>query len=176
MSRGQQSSPVFGGYGGAMGNPFVAIRRMMEDMDRLVSNFGLGGFLTPSLLQDQFGIGNQRSAGGGLSTLWNPQVDIHQRGENLVIRADLPGIKKDDVSVEIDRNVLTIRGERKNEFEDESEGLFRSERSYGSFQRSIPLPEGVTAESAQATFNNGVLEVRIPVPRGQAGSKRIEIR
>ncbi len=177
-----QNAPVYGGYGnygGAIANPFVAIRRMMEDMDRFVSNFGLGANIFPPSLfsQDPFGTtrGSPQSA-GGIQKLWNPEVEVFQRGDRVVVRADLPGLKKEDVSVEIDRNALTIRGERRHEFENESEGIYRSERSYGTFQRSIPLPEGITADDAQASFNDGVLEVTLPAPRNQASARKVQIR
>jgi HSP20 family protein len=177
--RAEQSAPAYG-YVGGMGNPFLAVRRMMEDMDRLVSSFGLGGgMLAPFLGQDLFTMGRGSQQGIGrsdLQTIWNPQVEAFQRGDQLVIRADLPGIKKEDVDIEIDGNVLTIRGERKQEYEDEREGAYRSERSYGTFQRSIQLPEGITAETAQASFNNGVLEISLSAPRAREGSRRIQIR
>jgi HSP20 family protein len=177
--RAEQNAPLYG-YIGGMGNPFLAARRMMEDMDRLMSNFGFGGgLLAPLFGQDPFSIGRggqQAIGSGSLQTLWNPQVEAFQRGDQLVIRADLPGIKKEDVDIEIDRNVLTIRGERKQESEEENEGMYRSERSYGTFQRSIQLPDGITAESAQASFNDGVLEITLPVPRAREGSRRVQIR
>jgi HSP20 family protein len=175
-----QTAPTYG-YGGGYPNPFMAVRRIMEDMDRLASNFGFGGGLFPPSLfgQDPFSSlrGNLGgSSGQGLQTLWSPQVDVFQRGDQIVIRADLPGLKKEDVNVEIDQNVLTIRGERRQEFEDDSEGVYRSERSYGSFQRSIPLPEGITADDAQASFTEGVLEIMLPTPKSQARSRKVQIR
>lgn len=181
---GGQTSQIQSGYGGGygtIGNPFMAVRRIMEDMDRLASNFGFGGGLfTPSLFgQDPYAsvrgsVGG--SSGQGLPMLLSPQVDVFQRGDQIIVRADLPGLKKENVTVEIDQSVLTIRGERTQELEDDNEGVYRSERSYGTFQRSIALPDGVTAEDAQASFNDGVLEISIPKPKSQARSRKVQIR
>jgi HSP20 family protein len=107
---------------------------------------------------------------------WMPQVEVLQRGNDLVLRADLPGLRREDVHVEIDDGVLTISGERRYESESEEEGLYHSERSYGHFSRSIPLPPGTDAEACQARFTDGVLEVTVPLPQEQSRARRIEIR
>ena len=96
------------------------------------------------------------------TTTWAPSVDVLTRGDDLVVRADLPGIKPEDVQVETEGNNLIIRGESSMEQKKEDQGYFYSERRYGSFYRTIPLPEGVNADNAQARFNNGVLEVTLP--------------
>ncbi|HKE82306.1 MAG TPA: Hsp20/alpha crystallin family protein [Vicinamibacterales bacterium] len=94
-----------------------------------------------------------------------------------MVRADLPGLKKDDVNVELTDDAITIRGERREEKQEEREGFWRSEREYGQFHRSIPLPEGVIAESAEATFNNGVLEVSMQAAPEEANrGRKIEIK
>jgi HSP20 family protein len=111
-----------------------------------------------------------------------PAVEITERDGKILVRADLPGINKDDVKVELTDGILTIEGERKQEHEEESQGFRRSERRYGRFFRSIPLPEGANLDQARAQFNNGVLEVSVPVPESQrrrsipieAGSERKE--
>ena len=90
----------------------------------------------------------------------------------LVICTDLPGMKQEDIQIEVGDDLLTIQGERRNEFEDTQEGYYRSERSYGSFSRAIPLPEGVDAEQAKASFENGVLKINFPLPRQQQQRKR----
>ena len=93
------------------------------------------------------------------------------------MRADLPGLKRDDITVEVDDGVLTLSGERRQENREEREGFYRSERSYGSFYRTIPLPEGVEEDDISATFDEGVLEVRVPVPeQAQRRARRVEIR
>ena len=93
-----------------------------------------------------------------------------------MFRADLPGMNKDDLKVSVDDNCLAIQGERKKEWtrDEEGPGGYRSERSYGSFYRCVPLPQGVKAENISATFRNGVLEVKMPAPE-QKQAKRVEI-
>jgi HSP20 family protein len=147
-------------------SPFTFMRRFSEEMDRLFEDFGLGrGLLTPMLDKAQLPQG-----------LWSPQVEILERDNQLVMRADLPGLTRDDVNIELDNDGITIEGERKNENEEKGEGYYRSERSYGKFYRRIPMPEGVKAEDAKATFNNGVLEITMPAPkREQRKPRRLEI-
>jgi HSP20 family protein len=107
--------------------------------------------------------------GGGRSGLagsrrWVPAMDLAETEDHLVLRADLPGLDKDDVKIEIKDGVLTVSGERKSEEEKRGEGYHRVERAYGSFSRSLSLPRGVDAGQVEADFDNGVLEVRIPKP------------
>jgi HSP20 family protein len=167
VARREQSQPSPWG-----GSPFAFMRRFSEEMDRLFEDFRLGG----GLLAPTFGreLGGAGSAGGAL---WSPQVEVFEREGQLVVRADLPGMTKDDINVEINDDALVIRGERRSEREEDEEGYYRTERSYGSFYRSIPLPEGVDAEDANATFRNGVLEVTMPAPeRAEQQRRRLEIR
>ena len=96
---------------------------------------------------------------GALET-WTPQIEVSHQNNELVVRADLPGLKKDDVSVDITEEAIAISGERRQEHESESGGYYRSERSYGSFYRTIPLPKGAISDQAKATFKDGVLEIR----------------
>jgi HSP20 family protein len=105
---------------------------------------------------------------------WIPPMDLAESGHNLVLRADLPGMGEDDVSIEIKDGVLTISGERKAEHEEEGEGFHRVEREFGSFSRSLSLPEGVDPTTVDATFKDGVLEVRVPKPEA-AKPTRIKI-
>jgi HSP20 family protein len=93
---------------------------------------------------------------------WRPSVDIYETDDALVIKAELPGVSKDDVSVDVHQNTLTLRGQRKHETEVKDEHYHRVERSYGSFQRSFTLPATVDAEKAEASFKDGVLELRLP--------------
>ncbi len=154
-------------------SPFAFMRRFSEDMDRLFDDFGFGSnWLGPSFGRDFF----PRSLGEFRQSLWSPQIETFEREGQLVIRADLPGLKKDDVNVEITDDAITISGERREEDEERREGYYRSERAYGSFFRSIPLPEGVNAEDANATFNNGVLEITIQAPQLQSRGRRLEIK
>jgi HSP20 family protein len=95
---------------------------------------------------------------------WVPAMDLVETDENLVLRADLPGLAKDDVELEVKDGVLTISGERRADHEEKSEGYYRVERAFGRFSRSLTIPDGVDAEAIAADFSDGVLEVRIPKP------------
>jgi HSP20 family protein len=95
---------------------------------------------------------------------WVPAMDLVETHEDFVLHADLPGLAEGDVAIELDDNVLTISGERKSGHESQKEGYYRVERSWGSFSRSLTLPDGVDPESVKASFDRGVLEVRIPKP------------
>ena len=100
----------------------------------------------------------------GRGRRWTPAVDLVEGDDEFVLRADLPGLERDDVEVEISDGVLTVSGERKAEHEEESDGFHRVERSYGSFSRSVRLPKGVEADAVTAEFDKGVLEVHVPKP------------
>jgi len=171
----EQGSDVFSQLNSLAGaSPFTMMRRMMEDMDRLFSPFA-----TTQAPRGQQGVqrGGQRPLQPLSRGLWAPQVELFERGSNLVVRAELPGLSREDVDVEVDDDALVIRGERHNDVEDEHDGYYRSERSYGSFFRAIPLPEGVDASSCNASFKDGVLEVTLPKPTPQVSkAKKINVR
>lgn len=95
---------------------------------------------------------------------WIPAMDLVDTEDNLVLRADLPGMSDDDLKIEIREGVLTLSGERRAEHDEKGEGFHRVERSFGSFSRSLSLPEGIDPKAVEASFNDGVLEVRIPKP------------
>jgi HSP20 family protein len=95
---------------------------------------------------------------------WAPRIDIYDRDNELVIKADLPGMKKEDVQLELGDGVLVIRGETEGENETRGDQYYRVERSYGSFYRRIPLPFDIDADRTTATMNDGVLEIRISRP------------
>jgi HSP20 family protein len=95
---------------------------------------------------------------------WVPAMDLVETDDHLVLKADLPGMSKDDVDIEVKDNVLTVSGERKAEHEDKTDGYYRIERAFGSFSRSLTLPQGVDSSAISADFTDGVLEVRIPKP------------
>jgi HSP20 family protein len=120
---------------------------------------------------------------GGALRRWMPAMDLVETDDHFVLRADLPGLSEDDVKIELEDNTLTVSGERKAEHESRDEGFYRVERAFGTFSRSLTLPRGVNAEAVEASFNRGVLEVRIPKPEerkprrieiGGAGQKTIE--
>jgi HSP20 family protein len=143
-------------------SPFALMRRFMEDMEQQWGQLGMGH-------------GGQGMATTG-SAFFSPPVEIFEREGHLVVRADLPGLTKDDVHVEVTDEALTIEGERRSEHEERQGGFFRSERRYGTFHRQIPLPEGVNPDQVKASFKDGVLEVSMPAPQRQARGRQIEIQ
>jgi HSP20 family protein len=150
-------------------SPFSLMRRFSEEMDRLFGDFGVGGSLAS-------GFGREFGRLADLEgSMWLPQVETLERDGKLIVRADLPGLTKDDINVDITDDAIKIRGERRQEREENEEGYYRSERSYGSFYREIPLPSGVNREEANASFRNGVLEITMPAPARQSGTRRVEI-
>src|SRR6266545_3932410 len=102
--------------------------------------------------------------GGSAPRRWIPAMDLVETDDHFVLKADLPGLTDEDVKIDVEGDVLTISGERKSEHEDKRDGYVRVERSYGAFRRSLTLPEGVDPEAVTASFDRGVLEVRIPKP------------
>src|SRR5947207_10961518 len=98
------------------------------------------------------------------SQRWVPEMDLVESDDHYVLKADLPGMKQDDVSIEFNDGILAIAGERKAEYERKEKGYFRLERSFGKFSRSLTLPDGVDPDAITASFHDGVLEVHIPKP------------
>lgn len=133
----------------ATNSPFSLMRSWNEHMNRLFENSMPAGF--------------------------TPQIDVAERDGQLVVHADLPGMKKEDVQLEIHNGVLTLSGERQQQKTENQGGYHRMERSYGSFSRSIQLPEGVDIEQVKADFQDGVLQVTVPLPQAGANRKRIPI-
>jgi HSP20 family protein len=143
--------------------PFSMMRRLQDDFDRLFGRSLFGGSFGSSF-------GEREIAD------WTPAIEAFQRGSDFIVRAEVPGLSREDLSVEVSEDVLTIRGERKDDHEEERDGIFRSERSYGSFYRAIPLPEGTVSDSAKANFKDGVLEIVIQAPSQEVRrGRRIEI-
>ena len=122
---------------------------LQSEMNRLFQSF----FDTPAT-----------SGGTGGLRRWHPAMDLVETEDHFVLRADLPGVAESDVKVELEDNVLTLSGERRHEQEVKKGGYYRIERASGAFARTLTLPEGVDAEAVEATFDKGVLEVRIPKP------------
>lgn len=141
----------FGGLFGA--SPFRLMKRFNEEMDR-----AFGGFTTPA--EPEF---------------WAPALEVKRTNGNLVVTAELPGLSKDEIKVQVIEDALVIEGERKREKEEKGEEFYRSERYYGKFYRSIPLPKGAQADAIKAELNNGVLEVTIPVPEIKPASRQVPI-
>jgi len=139
------------------------MRRMFDDMDRLFGDFDFSsGF--PAL-------------GFSDRTLWSPDLEVFERDDQLIVRADLPGLSKEDIDLELRDDKLVIRGQRKQEQEETREGYAYSERSYGSFAREIAIPRGISPEQVDASFENGVLELKMKLPEQSRSQRRkLEIR
>ena len=147
-------------------DPFALMREMTSDFDRFFGEPTRPFFRWPSLWK--------RAAP---EIGWYPEIDVFEKDNRLVTKIDLPGMKKEDVKVEIADGQLAISGERKRETEEKGEEFYRSEREYGSFYRSVPLPEGAKVDDVKATFTDGVLEVSVPLPaRPEAKMRKVEIQ
>ena len=111
----------------------------------------------------------------GRSESWIPAVDVFDSAEAVVLKAELPGMKIADIQIEVDDNVLTIKGERSFDEKVDEERYYRVERRYGSFQRSLALPQGVKPDEIRATYEDGVLEVTVPKAEAEK-PRRIEVK
>lgn len=141
-------------------DPFRELRGLQDEMNRLFSSsFSRGGNSDDQIMRGA----------------WNPQVDIFENKDQIVLEAELPGMKPENVDISIENNVLTLHGERKFEKKDESDNFHRVERSYGSFTRSFTLPPTVNSEDATAEFENGVLRLTL-AKREEAKPRCIEIK
>jgi HSP20 family protein len=158
------------------GSPFAFIRRFAEEMDRLFEDFGFAqGPIGPGLLSR--GEEWLRREAGLAGAHWSPHVDVTEHEGRLMVRADLPGLARDDVKVHVTGDSLTIEGERRQEKSEERKGRHYSECRYGRFYRAIPLPEGADPSKASAEFRNGVLEVTMPAATApEKKGRRLEIR
>lgn len=147
-------------------DPFALMREMTSEFDRMFGESPRPFFRWPSL---------RRQAVSEIG--WYPEIDVFEKDNRLVTKIDLPGMKKEDVKVEVTDGQLTISGERKREAEEKGEEFYRCEREYGSFYRSVPLPEGAKIEDVKATFTDGVLEVSVPLPaQPEAKIRKVEIQ
>ncbi len=131
--------PVFGGW-----NPFKELARIENELNRL--------------------FGEVIPAGKEIQALqvWAPRVDVYEKDDKIIVEAEIPGAKKEDIEVKIKDNNLIIRGEVKKDEEKKDENFYRRERFYGKFERVIPLPQEVKPEEAKATVENGILKIEIP--------------
>lgn len=136
-------------------NPFAMMRRFTEDMEKML------GPASAEMTQ---------------IAEWRPAIEVKEEKDKLFLKADLPGVKQDDVKVSVTDGMLTVEGERKHEKEAKGEGYYRSERAYGHFCRSIALPEGAKTGEASAQFANGVLEVTVPIPERAKRRQEIPIQ
>lgn len=149
-------------------NPLESLRR---EMDQALENFGLRSWplaLTRPMFQTDFF--RDRS--------WNiaPAVDVTEKDKEFEITAELPGLDEKDVEVKLANGNLTIKGEKKEEKEEREKDYYLSERRYGSFVRSFPVPEGVSADKIEASFAKGVLTVKLPKTAAAQAEKKIPVK
>lgn len=148
-----------------MRTPFTFMRRFAEDMDRMFEDFRF-----PTMFTKEFPFRMEMKGD------WVPAIEVLENNGKFMVRCDLPGMKKEDIKIELNDELLTISGERNEEKKEESEGFYRTERTYGSFYRTVPLPTTVTPETAEATFRNGVLEITMPSTKKEPTPRKIEIK
>jgi HSP20 family protein len=143
--------------------PLREMATLQNEMNRLFGTF----FDTPA--------GGSNAPNGTAVRRWLPAMDLVETADHFVLRADLPGLDEGDVRVELEDNILTVAGERNADHEEKGEGFYRLERVSGTFSRSLTLPEGIDPEAISATFDRGVLEVRIPKPE-ERKPRRVAIK
>jgi HSP20 family protein len=165
--------------GGMPPSPWELMRRMSEEMNQLFESLGGSGGGLAQLGQTAPATRRQSGAGGDLDLavppILVPHIEVQQRRGELVVRADMPGLRPEDINVTVDHGVLTISGERREEHREERDGFVRSEVTYGTFFRTIPLPDGADENRVAATFRNGVLEISIPVSDREQG-RRVKVQ
>jgi HSP20 family protein len=145
-------------------DPFELLRQMTSDLDRVFDDW--------RAVRWPFVGGRAPST----PETWAPRIDVLERDNRLITRVDLPGMKKEDVTVQVTDGHLELSGERRQEKEEKADNFYRSERQYGRFYRAVPLPKGVKLEDVKATFADGVLEVSMPLPaKPEAAARKVEI-
>ena len=147
-------------------DPFGLLRQMTSELDRVFDEPAWPSFRFPTF-----------RVGAPETVSWLPEIDVFEKDHRLVTKVDLPGMKKEDVKVEVTDGHLAVSGERKRETEETKDNVYRSEREYGSFYRAVPLPEGVKLDDVKASFSDGVLEVSMPLPaKAEAKARKVEIQ
>ena len=136
---------------------FPLLRRLNRDLDWFFDRFMLDKPLS------------------GADISWTPDIELFEKGDELVVKADMPGLKREDVDIQVTDSELTLKGQRRLEREENEKGYYRSERCYGSFVRIVALPDGVKAEEAKVALKDGVLEVKMPIDRVGAKTRKLEI-
>ncbi len=158
-------------------NPIIALQ---EDLNRAFENFWrsleVTGLPGPRFASSEFRLPGLRGFGFPLEGT-APRADVVETDEGVEVTIELPGLEEKDIEVTLSEDSLTVKGEKKLEHEEKMKGYYLSERSYGAFQRTIPLPPGVDTDKAEAVFKNGVLTVKIPTsPEAREKVKRIEVK
>lgn len=138
-------------------SPFALMRQLTDEMDRTFRGAVPAGY------------------GGAELRAWSPAVDVRQCNGDLVVTAELPGLKKEEIKVEVTDDALVIQGERKREHKEDHEGYHSWERSYGKFYRSIALPEGAKTDQVKAEMQDGILKVSLPVPHTEKKPRQVPI-
>lgn len=152
--------------GRAARDPFALLRQMTSELDHVFEQPFPTAFRWPA-----FGASTIASGDG-----WAPKIDVFERDGRLITKVDLPGLKKEDVKVEVTDGYLAISGERRSETEEKKDNVYRRERSSGSFYRAVPLPDGAKLDDVKATFADGVLEVSVPLPaKAEAKARAVTI-
>jgi HSP20 family protein len=137
---------------------FPMFRRLGREIDFLFDRFGL-----------------ERTLFEPAETLWTPDVEMFRRDNMIVVRADVPGMTKNDLTIEVTDGQLVLRGERKQEKEEKKEGYYKAERTYGAFYRTLPLPEGTKIDEAKATIKDGVVEIVVPTTKLEEKKRTLTI-
>jgi HSP20 family protein len=137
---------------------------LLTEIDRMLEGPWGGSFQVARPRYDEPGLARRR---------WTPRVDVFERAGQLMVHVDLPGMRQDDIRAYVEDGFLVISGERTHEHEHDRDGVYRCERTYGSFERRIALPDGVPPESVQASFDNGVLELTMPMPKQSEAKGRL---
>ena len=150
-------------------DPFEEMRRMLDRMERLFEeDFGFG-----------FDFGPVRFRAGWktpeMEGFRQPLADVFETDKEVVVTVELPGVKKEDIDVRVTENSVEVKAEVKSEVKEEKEGVYRAERTYQGFYRVIPLPTEVKANEAKATYNNGVIEIRIPKAKEETKVKKVKV-
>ncbi len=135
-------------------NPWLGFREIEEQLDRL--------------------LGGTSSQGPECRVAWTPAVDLQERESEYVLRADLPGLTKEDITLTVEEDVVTLKGSRKEQKDEPVKGYHRIERAFGEFSRAFRIPSGIDAGKVEAKFEHGVLEVKLPKPE-TAKPKQIEV-
>jgi HSP20 family protein len=140
-------------FGSLLTSPFGLMKRFSEEFDRM-----FGPYVPPAEME-----------------LWAPALEIKHKEGNFIVVAELPGIAKEDIKVEVIEESLVIEGEKKKVKEEKGEGYYRTERCYGKFYRSVPLPKGAKTDQVKAELNNGILKVVIPAPETKPALREVPI-
>ena len=145
--------------------PLSLMRQGLDEMERWFGHWGRA-WISPAVGSGMFSRVGE----------WSPAIEAFQRGNEFVVRVDAPGMSHQDVQVEVGDDTVTIHGERRQDRQEERDGMFWTERSYGTFTRTVPLPPGAITDSAKASFSNGVLEVVMQAPSAETRrGRRLDI-